>query len=140
MYSDSRELECMSSPDLGPTFPLSGKASVQSLFGVYFTYVNKFIDYHKVRLSRGLLTELPLDSLLSTVWEATPLTLYEGLEKQITNEIRKKFIRALRLILSYTSGSKIESDLSNLIELEIKAKTDRGNQRSASSDDLRWVT
>lgn len=89
----------LTSPDLGSTFPLSGKEDVQSLFGIYFTYVNKFIDYQNGSVSRGPITRLPFDSDLNILWEAMPLEVYLGLEQLIRNEIREKFIRSIRLTL-----------------------------------------
>lgn len=141
MYSKfDEDLECITSPDLGPTFPLSGKASVQSLFGIYFTYVNRYLDYSKGRESRGLFAELPFDHSLVTIWEVLPLTLFQELDIQLTGEIRKKFIRALRLVLEYTEQGRVIQIISDILTLELRSKTDRGNQRSASSLDLRWAT
>nr|QQM16244.1 putative replicase [Kensystermes virus] len=139
LYSDYRELECMTSPDLGPTFPLSGKEGVQSLFGVYYTYINMYIDSQLGSVSGGFRKELPFDSSLNIVWERTSLTWYQGLDKQVSNEIRKKFIRALRLVLRYTLNARILEEIANILTYEVLQKTDRGNQRSAPSHDLLWA-
>jgi len=66
--------------------------------------------------------------------------MYQELDIQLKNEIRKKFIRALRLILKYTDQSLINSIVIEMMEKELKLRTNRGIQRSAPSLDLRWVT
>nr|QQM16242.1 putative replicase [Wunsystermes virus] len=138
LYSNWRELEGMTSPDLGPTFPLSGKEDVQALFGIYFTYVNMYLNTFSGGQSMGLLEKLPVDHPLYTVWEGTPLTFYKDLENQLSNEIRKKFIRRLRLILTYTEDNYITGLIHDILLNEIYRKMDHGNRRSVSSLDL-WL-
>lgn len=56
------------------------------------------------------------------------------------NELRKKFIRSLRLILKYTDQNMVIQIISDIINSELRLRTTRGDQGSAPSRDLCWAT
>lgn len=66
--------------------------------------------------------------------------MFQELENQLSGEIRKKFIRALRLVLKYTDQDLIIKELSKMISNEMIHKMNRRDQGPASSRDLSWVT
>nr|DAZ90608.1 TPA_inf: RNA-dependent RNA polymerase [Hanseniella sp. mitovirus] len=139
LYSSPQDVECMTTPDLGPTFPLSGKEDVRATWGLYFSYVNFYIDWKKSQVggrSGGLLAKLPFEHPLHTLWEATPLSVYMELEMKVRSITERKLIRALRLVLKYEGNTAVELIYSMLSSY---LRTDRGEQGSTPSRDLWWI-